>query len=857
MAMNEADAAAGATLVLSSRRNGGQSAGDMQPPASSSSSSSSSSSAAKRNTKRHRRSAKNEKHAWPQHPKIQNADQREQAYLRAAGLTETTHKKGNAGGKTTTDNTLLILDPKQLELDQQQHNFARQLGSADARTRHRTVLQLRQYLAARCGGGGVTRSTTSSSSTVVDPNSVPGLSELELLKLWKCLWFTLYMADRVPVQAELAKQMASLLWSLVGTEEEDEYAASQYVELMEDMEDEEDDMEDDEDERGEDEGDDDQEDDDGDQDEDDEVILEEIENTLTNHAESDGDDSEESLVDFEERQMSILQEHDTATEFNRSSSWEVDGLDEGGSDDDDGGDEQELDDEQDLPVSNDMDVGHCRGAHLAALFVRTFFQTVVREWGNMDKYRIDKFYTLIREIMSVVYTYIAKRNWSIGLIRLFNDAIYDECLSKTPNGVRYHVIDVCMEELSKAATGETSSDGVVGLPLTEATMVDVLEPFFAMAQTGSGGDDTIHLRVVENILEKFLTHFSLFSENHVQFIRQKKNKSGSILPMPDTMLEHVHVGTISQFIFDVAADENIVKEEYRKNLYDVHKKYERRIYEIGKEHDVDLDEGMGCCGNEDCTILNCVDSNCETDETNIGEEDYIDEVRGTTNNIEELENIEKTNASNCCSSISKTSSSTRHQNGSADKDTTGKKTAEKHAEPTKTGGNATHVEVATNDTKVEIEANTNAVLSKKAKKRKRKKERSNSVDNLEKPALEEEVITITVADQKAATQKKPRDDLVDTIPIDSSVDVKKRKNGASQKKEETESEARKRVKFDKVNKARSYKTSMQRLRDTSLSLNLTPEKSILLQKKAHSESKMKTTSSSSSRAGKGRHSLKF
>ena len=32
-----------------------------------------------------------------------------------------------------------------------------------------------------------------------------------------------------------------------------------------------------------------------------------------------------------------------------------------------------------------------RGAPLAMLFMRTFFRTLVREWGNMDKYRVDKF----------------------------------------------------------------------------------------------------------------------------------------------------------------------------------------------------------------------------------------------------------------------------------------------------------------------------------------------------------------------------------------------------------------------------------------------------------------------------------
>ena len=43
------------------------------------------------------------------------------------------------------------------------------------------------------------------------------------------MWYTLYMADKVPVQDELSKRLAELIWCFAGTEEEDEYAGQVYL----------------------------------------------------------------------------------------------------------------------------------------------------------------------------------------------------------------------------------------------------------------------------------------------------------------------------------------------------------------------------------------------------------------------------------------------------------------------------------------------------------------------------------------------------------------------------------------------------------------------------------------------------
>lgn len=62
-----------------------------------------------------------------------------------------------------------------------------------------------------------------------------------------------------------------------------------------------------------------------------------------------------------------------------------------------------LEDESEEETTDDEEnQRHCSGAHLVAMYVATFFRTVRREWGNVDKHRVDKFYTAVRLMLREV-----------------------------------------------------------------------------------------------------------------------------------------------------------------------------------------------------------------------------------------------------------------------------------------------------------------------------------------------------------------------------------------------------------------------------------------------------------------------
>ncbi|KAK3679611.1 hypothetical protein LTR37_021370 [Vermiconidia calcicola] len=93
-------------------------------------------------------------------------------------------------------------------------------------------------------------------------------------------------------------------------------------------------------------------------------------------------------------------------------------------------------------------------------FVDAFWKTMAREWGGIEALRMDKFLYLVRCYVGKGFECVAKREWA-------DEELIDDYLAiltavplnvrdtKIPNGLRYHVIDVYVDELDKADTERT------------------------------------------------------------------------------------------------------------------------------------------------------------------------------------------------------------------------------------------------------------------------------------------------------------------------------------------------------------------------------------------------------------------
>lgn len=698
----------------------------------------------------------NPTNTWQQQPKIKSMTEREKAYLRNAGFGKSQQQRQQEKAKGT-------IDPQVDFINSPEYKFGRLLASPLARTRHATILKLKEYLKAR-----------------TDPsNEDGGLSILDLMKLWKGMWHTLYLCDGAVVQEEVSKVLAELLWSVGGNQEEDEYAGRVYLEMEEEDFEINDHQEEEEDEDG------------GNEDQ-------------NNDVDDDQDDAAIEIIEMEESDdEEIDHDHDHDSDF-----------------DDDDKDMEEEDGA--LNPAQEENVKHCRGAHLSALYVRTFFRTLTREWSNMDKYRIDKFYTLMRFILREVYRYMAARHWNLGIIRLFNDAIFEEVLrtNKYGNGVRFHILDITLDELAKVNSEEST-----GLPLTEATFLDALEPYFALAQRVD--DKMVQQRVMEKVLLKFLDEYSVVSNNYSldpDETDEAAEKASALV------MGQVHVGTVGQFIFELASDTETA-DHYRKSLYEMHKTYMKRIKTVGRDvalmeeeedDDDDADEKEdtkdGALVEEE--VAAAVHGTLKDTQETRGNKHHVKEKQEPNSTAEpELESEQKK---------SKKKKKKKNKKSNPIEDTTLRKEQDDDLQQQQDDEMSNNnkkrkskLEVSTSKIDIKVVADETTQPPKKKKTKTKKEEEKKTKTDFTLTEEEEEVITISKKEQKAAAQA-----------VLKAAKTVKAKEEHQHKKKSEDSKRSKKVKFGDMNQSKSYKASMKDLKKVNPKaiLEKTPEKSILLKK---------------------------
>ncbi|KAL9089633.1 MAG: hypothetical protein Q9165_005665 [Trypethelium subeluteriae] len=87
-------------------------------------------------------------------------------------------------------------------------------------------------------------------------------------------------------------------------------------------------------------------------------------------------------------------------------------------------------------------------------FLDAFWETMAREWVGIDALRMDKFLYLIRQCFLASLRFFAKRNWQDrDTLEEYLDVLAKVPLNPTngkiPDGLRYHVLDIYIDEMDK------------------------------------------------------------------------------------------------------------------------------------------------------------------------------------------------------------------------------------------------------------------------------------------------------------------------------------------------------------------------------------------------------------------------
>ncbi|KAI9751799.1 MAG: hypothetical protein M4579_005885 [Chaenotheca gracillima] len=111
-------------------------------------------------------------------------------------------------------------------------------------------------------------------------------------------------------------------------------------------------------------------------------------------------------------------------------------------------------------------------------FLEAFWKTMAREWNGIDVLRMDKFLFLTRNYLGASFRFLARHAWRPALVAPYTTILSSIPLHPSdvqiPNGLRYHVIDIYVDELDKADT-----------PRSEAMSLDgMLEPLRKLEKEG-------------------------------------------------------------------------------------------------------------------------------------------------------------------------------------------------------------------------------------------------------------------------------------------------------------------------------------------------------------------------------------
>uniref|UniRef100_A0A8C5L6W8 Ribosomal RNA processing 1B n=1 Tax=Jaculus jaculus TaxID=51337 RepID=A0A8C5L6W8_JACJA len=147
------------------------------------------------------------------------------------------------------------------------------------------------------------------------------------------------------------------------------------------------------------------------------------------------------------------------------------------------------------------------------LFVQTFWQAMNREWPGLDKPQLDTFGMLINFFLLSFYYIIAsfevlKQNgWEESQIKLFLDILVKELLcpeSQSPDGVRFHFIDIYLDELSTVGGRELLAD----------QNLKFIDPFCKVAAKTK--DHTLVQTIAKGVFEVIVDQSALVPEDTVE-----------------------------------------------------------------------------------------------------------------------------------------------------------------------------------------------------------------------------------------------------------------------------------------------------------------------------------------------------
>lgn len=128
-------------------------------------------------------------------------------------------------------------------------------------------------------------------------------------------------------------------------------------------------------------------------------------------------------------------------------------------------------------------------------FLDAFWTIMAREWEGLDRYRLDKFYLLLRRYVAASLRKLKAEDWDedwvddlVAILRHVPLNLHDV---KVPNGIRFHVFDIILDEFERVMKeNDVAFTKGVGLAIAPNTKNVKLPEFHTVDSDGEEESDS-------------------------------------------------------------------------------------------------------------------------------------------------------------------------------------------------------------------------------------------------------------------------------------------------------------------------------------------------------------------------------
>ncbi|XP_061165284.1 ribosomal RNA processing protein 1 homolog A-like [Saccostrea echinata] len=152
---------------------------------------------------------------------------------------------------------------------------------------------------------------------------------------------------------------------------------------------------------------------------------------------------------------------------------------------------------------------------ISLLFLGVFFQTESREWSGIDRWRMDKFMMLSREMLGQGIALLKKTRWKKDHVDLFCQVIKKQVLLAENDGYKIHITDIYLDELQKSGAEV----------LSPSQVIQFLEPFSAFLVESK--NTTLVKRVISRIFDAIIQQTVDDAKQRAERLLQREDEANN------------------------------------------------------------------------------------------------------------------------------------------------------------------------------------------------------------------------------------------------------------------------------------------------------------------------------------------